>query len=97
MIRAGIRSPIGSRVSWCAAVLGAAFGALAIEPSASACSCVTWTWRLTLNEERVDGSVVPATGAWPEVATLESRPGTIIVWSAGTGGDTIDYLHVGEP
>ena len=97
MTRAGIRSLIGSRVSWCAAVLGAAFGALAIEPSAKACSCATWSWPLTLNEERADGLVVPASGAWPEVATLESRPGTIIVWSAGTGGDTIDYLHVGEP
>jgi hypothetical protein len=97
MTRAGIRAPIGSRVSWCAAVLGAAFGALAIEPSASACSCAIWSWRLTLNEERVDGSVVPATGAWPEVATLESRPGTIIVWSEDITADKIDYLHVGEP
>jgi hypothetical protein len=83
-------------VLWCASLLGALAGAMAGERRASACSCSPPAWRLTLRTA-TDGGSASDTQGWPASARLESRPGTVVMWSEQLAGETIDRLHAGEP
>jgi hypothetical protein len=94
MLRASRWFRVGSPVLWFAAIAGALLGALMTRPRARACECVPPKWRLTLVSESTSGEVVHA---WPAVAHLEARPGTVVITSEDMTTQTIDHLHAGEP
>jgi hypothetical protein len=81
-------------VLWSAAVLGALFGALVAEPFARACECSPPSWTLRLSAA---SDANPEASAWPVAAILEARPGTVIIWSQDMSGETVDYIHAGDP
>jgi hypothetical protein len=91
MFRVSRRIQIGSPVLWCAALLGALAGAMFSRSHAGACDCGGDAWRLTLGQDSADDD------AWPAVARLEARPGTVVLWSEDLATQTIDYIHAGEP
>jgi hypothetical protein len=78
----------------CATVAGALLGALLSQPRAAACECAEPVWQLTLTAERSSAEDVPA---WPPVAQLRSRPGTVELSSQDIKTQTIDLLHAGQP
>ncbi len=97
MLRALRRFGVSSSLVWCAALAGALFGAVMSRPRASACECSPPEWRLTLNSESTSSEDLHA---WPRVARLEARSGTVVFWSEeaeGRTAETIDYVHAGEP
>jgi len=87
---------ITNPVLWCASLLGALAGAMVGTRGASACSCSPPAWRLTLRTATGGGGASDTQG-WPASARLEPYPGTVVMWSEQLAGETIDYLHAGEP
>lgn len=94
MLRTARWFSAGTPVLWLAALAGALLGVLITRPRAEACECVPPEWRLTLVSERTSGEVVHA---WPAVAHLEARPGTVVFSSEDMTTQTVDHLHAGEP
>lgn len=94
MLRALRRFGVDSPVVWFAVVSGALLGVLISRPRANACDCSPPGWRLTLNSDRTSAEEVHA---WPTVAHLEARTGTVVLSSEDFTTETIDNLHAGEP
>lgn len=82
-----------SPLVWMAVLAGAFTGAVVSRSLVKACSCSVPTWQLSLQTADAGGE----SSAWPTSASLEARPGTVVVMSMNSTTDTIDYLHAGEP
>lgn len=84
----------GRKLLWLAATLGAVLGSFVAARFAAACDCSPWSWRLQLVD--VSGALDDA-ALWPVEASLEARPGTVIITSIGMATPALDRVHAGTP
>jgi hypothetical protein len=94
MLRTSKRLTVSSVVLWFAALAGAFVGARMTRPRVQACDCSPPEWRLRLISDATSSAELPA---WPPFARLESRPGTVVIFSEDFTTQTIDHFHAGDP